>query len=315
MYYDGVRRDGRIRGHDGPYPIHAKTIPIGELRAGKVVAGEMPMFGEPGTEETWRATLAGVRRILSELGWRGTRLLLGTAGDAWPSERTIRFFQGIDRPVAWRVATHGSSVSRWGETEAERTQANGMVVGYANMVRRNTWRRARPADAPVSVIARDVIGTSPFDHLGIAPLAAVAANYSGFTWQGVDYWGYTGADGKRHRALAEYVGFGNIIPHRTMFVSLPGPDGAVATVQFEMLREGIQLCEAMLFLRKVLGEPASRARIGDELARRAGGAVQSTCDVLESGRRMQPHGGADVRRQIALVYAAAADVAEKLGAK
>ena len=315
MYYDGVRRDGRIRGHDGPYPIHAKTIPIGELRAGKVVAGEMPMFGELGTEETWRATLAGVRRILSELGWRGTRLLLGTAGDAWPSERTIRFFQGIDRSVAWRVATHGSSVSRWGETEAERTQANGMVVGYANMVRRNTWRRARPADAPVSVIARDVIGTSPFDHLGIAPLAAVAANYSGFTWQGVDYWGYTGADGKRHRALAEYVGFGNIIPHRTMFVSLPGPDGAVATVQFEMLREGIQLCEAMLFLRKVLGEPASRARIGDELARRAGGAVQSTCDVLESGRRMQPHGGADVRRQIALVYAAAADVAEKLGAK
>ena len=311
MYYDGKRRDGRKRDYEGPYPLRAETIPIHELRGETLVPAEMPMYGRPGTEEVWRQVLAGVRDLLGELGWRRTRLLLGTAGDAWPSETTIGFFRRIAPDVGWRVGTHGSSVHRWGRTREERTQANGMVCDYANLVRRGTWKRAKPPEAPAAVIARDVIGTSPFDYFGIAPLAAVAADYSGFCWLGLDIWGYTDADGTAHRVLGEHTSFGNIVPYRPSVLAAPGPDGPVPTVQFEMLREGIQLAEAMLFMRAVLADEASAGRLGNNLAQRARDAVQNTCDMLEIGRRISPHGSGDMLRQTALVYRTAAEVAAR----
>jgi hypothetical protein len=42
----------------------------------------------------------------------------------------------------------------------------------------------------------------------------------------------------------------------------PGPDGAVATERFESFREGVELCEAILFLEKALQEK----KLGGELA-------------------------------------------------
>ncbi len=38
----------------------------------------------------------------------------------------------------------------------------------------------------------------------------------------------------------------------TMAILAPGPDGAVATERFEALREGVQICEAILFLQRAL---------------------------------------------------------------
>jgi hypothetical protein len=40
----------------------------------------------------------------------------------------------------------------------------------------------------------------------------------------------------------------------TLALLYPGPDGPVATERYEMLREGLQLCEAILFVRKALAE-------------------------------------------------------------
>lgn len=47
----------------------------------------------------------------------------------------------------------------------------------------------------------------------------------------------------------------------------PGPEGAVSTVRFEMLLEGLQEAEARIFLEKALLE--NKAKLGDDLAKRA----------------------------------------------
>jgi hypothetical protein len=49
----------------------------------------------------------------------------------------------------------------------------------------------------------------------------------------------------------------------------PGPDGALGTIRFEMLREGIEECEARIFIEKALLDKDARARLGEELAKRA----------------------------------------------
>jgi hypothetical protein len=48
----------------------------------------------------------------------------------------------------------------------------------------------------------------------------------------------------------------------------PGPDGPVATARFEMLREGLQECEARIFLEDVLVDDAKRAKLGEALEKR-----------------------------------------------
>ena len=49
----------------------------------------------------------------------------------------------------------------------------------------------------------------------------------------------------------------------------PGPEGAVATAHFEQLREGVQECEARIFIEQALTDKDKRAQIGEELAVRA----------------------------------------------
>ena len=49
----------------------------------------------------------------------------------------------------------------------------------------------------------------------------------------------------------------------------PGPTGPVATTRYEMMREGMQECEARIAIEKVLTDPALKAKLGDDLATRA----------------------------------------------
>ena len=48
----------------------------------------------------------------------------------------------------------------------------------------------------------------------------------------------------------------------------PGPVGPVASACFEYFREGVQHCEARIFLEHALLEPDLRAPLGDDLAAR-----------------------------------------------
>jgi hypothetical protein len=40
----------------------------------------------------------------------------------------------------------------------------------------------------------------------------------------------------------------------TLALLYPGPDGAVATERYEMFREGLELCEAVVFVRKAIAD-------------------------------------------------------------
>jgi hypothetical protein len=55
----------------------------------------------------------------------------------------------------------------------------------------------------------------------------------------------------------------------------PGPDGPASTNRFEAFREGIQECEARIFIEAALTDDDLRARLGPDLARRC----QDTLDL------------------------------------
>jgi hypothetical protein len=98
-----------------------------------------------------------------------------------------------------------------------------------------------------------------------------------------------------------------------------GRKGAVATVRFEMVRQGMQEVEARIFIEKALLDPALRARLGEELAGRAQKVLDDRNRALRNGC---PDRDVNWGRYLAGVdaraldlYSAAAAVAEKLGSK
>jgi hypothetical protein len=76
------------------------------------------------------------------------------------------------------------------------------------------------------------------------------------------------------------AGTGWVSPGRsTLALLYPGPDGPVATERFEMFREGVELCEAVLFLRNVL---YTEQLLGD-LQQRVERYVMPNCSELPAG--------------------------------
>ena len=282
----GFGRDG------GTSKWMCETIKVRLLEGDRLVPAEMPVYTRPGTEATWSAVAAGVKQIVKELGWSNTRLLWGTGGDCLPNDEIVAFFKKIAPDMYWRVVTHGSSVSRWGQSPEERTQKGGLVLGYANQVRRNVTRRVMVDDCPLDVLKRDGVTSAPVDYLSMAPLGRIAAGFSGCGFLSFDTWPWTGADGKWRGPIRSYVPFGNIHPSGPPFVA-PGPDGAAASPQLEAFREGLQITEAVLRLRE-LTDPRRDAE--------AKAAAQALMDVLESNRRIRPAGTADLRPIIARIY-------------
>jgi hypothetical protein len=59
-----------------------------------------------------------------------------------------------------------------------------------------------------------------------------------------------------------------------------GPDGAISTVTFELIREGTQECEAKIFIEKALLDDGAKARLGDDL-------VDKCWKILDARRELQ----------------------------
>jgi len=118
----------------------------------------------------------------------------------------------------------------------------------------------------------------------------------------------------------------------------PGPEGALATARYENLREGVQECEARIFLEQALTDPASKARLGADLAGRAQALLDERTLAVERGlanfdvncrsysvpwnwiwqQGINGHAwfqSSGWRQRAAALYSLAAEAAKKLGAK
>jgi len=287
MSQRGYGRDG------GSASTIAGTIPVMVQRGDQLEHTDIPIFGKPGTADTWRAVMDGVRNRVAALGWRDTRILLGTAGDNHPNREIITFFEQVAPLTEWRVITHTSL--KWGPTTEERNAGDGMIVGYSENARRLAFTRPTVPGHPRTCNARDEVGNDPYAYQSLATVNIVGARYEGFCWKGLDYWSYPLPDGKVRWALNTYVQFGNVVGGTPRAMLAPGPDGAVSTPQFEALKAGLQDAEAVWAMREVLEDPVRRAKLGAKLAAQAEVLIETVSEVYELGARMGPHGGTDVQ--------------------
>ena len=264
----------------------AETVPLTLVDAdGRTAEWTQPIYGSPGTEPLWRAVMDGVRDRVKRRGWPETAILLGCGADNRPHETTARFFRRVAPYARWTLFTHGRGDPR---PEGPSMQLGDLVVGYLE-----TPGEPRPAYP----LGDGLIGgwDSPFVRAGThramvraySPLAtyrSIAAatlgdGYRGFCRFGFDFWEPGGtADARGAGILGRYHTNGtldiNLMRDNPRSIVAAGVEGAVGTVRFEMLREGIQECEAQISIERALADEARRARLGEDLVRRCRETLQ-----------------------------------------
>ncbi len=145
----------------------------------------------------------------------------------------------------------------------------------------------------------------------------LVSDYRGFGRVGADFWGVIpGKKGSFSSISARYLSWAQLnLTTSTGAVLAPGPNGAISTERFEMIREGVQECEAKIFIEKALIDKAKRAKLGEELAKK----LQVMLDERIRMYRAACHTSWDWfaasgwQERSERLYAAAAEVAAALG--
>jgi hypothetical protein len=98
-------------------------------------------------------------------------------------------------------------------------------------------------------------------------------------------------------------------------VLAPGKDGAVTTMRFEMLRQGLQQAEARVFIERILLNPAEKAMLGKEEAARIqkilDDRVRGLLAATKNRGKNWAQWGADFEKHCS-IYGLAAQVAKKV---
>ena len=276
---------GYFRDEGGKPPV-GPSVTLLDPMTGHTEAMTGPVQGTPEAETFWKPGLDGLRERLAKRGLGDKTFIIGIAQDVRPSRDVTAMFQRIAPYARWAIHSHSSS------------QNIGAVIGFrANVYTAHVpdpdkppvhswWKRyyyGWNQDRLIVVFPRDG-GSNAFINpplWGDAPLAvhhqilegALSANQRGIDRIGADFWPVLAGERRRRprSIINRYPASSwNQLSVSTAVGSVlhPGPAGALPTWRLELIREGLQECEAKIFIEKALLDKSLRARLGEELAGR-----------------------------------------------
>lgn len=223
----------------------------------------------------WKPVLDGMRERLAKRDLGDDTIMIGISGDLDPGQNTMVNLKAVAPFARWTKQGHGYAQA-----------VRGWPVGYHTYV----WgTKSAPDPATLRyygwnqkfqacIFPREGVGqlkpplwdNAPLGVCRMAMEAALVGNARGLGRVGADFWPVLGD--KQKRSLISRFPLSNWSQLNLSTASQqmlePGPDGAISTVRFENLREGIQESEARIFIEKALVDKALRVKIGEELAKK-----------------------------------------------
>jgi len=247
-----------------------------------------PHFDADASRPLWGPLFEQLRARMRERGLEDA-MMLGLQCDAWASKEEHEFFNEITGGLPWVLHSHEGFVSSWEDMDKPETKLMHGIsrIGYQARVWAVTFSDdnadrgkgykggieshmgwARPdLVALFDRFSRELHPNVRWRHLAEA---TITGSQRGNGRLGADYWKVL--RDKRGRRVGRSHDRYPESTWRNLFIAdallAPGPDGPVATDQFEAFREGIQECEARIVIERALSDEALRARIGADLARR-----------------------------------------------
>ncbi len=262
---------------------------------GELTESEGPRWDDPAIVDFLKPVTDGLRQRLAQRGL-GEAMMLGVSGDVRPPRQVAEVLKQVAPTARWVSQAHPRI-----------TDLYGIPAGYVTTV----WDAGFPPDPQEQRLygwqaGPFIYATVPREgSTCIGPLrpwaspviprciseATLVSGLAGFGRVGADFWDVlVGAGGRRSPLVARFpeAAWAQLsIANATNYLLGPGPDGPVATIRFELLREGLQLAEARTFIERALTDPSKRARLGEDLARRCQQALDRRTYAI---KRADPQG-------------------------
>jgi hypothetical protein len=238
-------------------------IQVWDPRTGAVTNQLAPPFGDPGDEEFWKPMLDGVRERVLKRGWSERIVMLGLGGDIRPGQKTCERLKLWAPYARWDFLSHFSGDP--GPTDGKLIATGGMEIGMREYP--GQWvLTASQLEAKIQKPEEFLdLPTARWCHQEFSPpylYRTLTATWGNLGRMGLDFW-LVGKGGPQNTSFFNHVNA----------LTVPGPDGAIPTVQFQMLREAIQDAEIRAtIVRAYLKLPAEKQKpyrdLLDELNRR-----------------------------------------------
>lgn len=305
---------------------HGVRFTIVDPKTGKLEEGEGPKFGTPEAREFWKPVYDGMTRILKARGLEKS-MMHGVFGDRIPNKECIEDLRILTPGVRWVSQNHpGPRPEVFGMKPDEYLGAGAFVyIGlYVNdpqnpkFTRKYGWQ----AKYRTSQFPRDLSNNTTPSMWHTIVERNLIKGYLGIARAGFDFWDVlpnrTGGDfGGYHicnRYPENHWAQTSITVASRYWVS-PGVDGPLSTMRLELMRAGLQECEARIFMEKALVDPEKRAKVGEDLAKRCQEILderQSQLTVAHDSSFWQ-YNGWRWEASTGELFKLAAELAKKLG--
>jgi hypothetical protein len=253
----------------GQAPIKGRgpMVTTWDPASGKSENVMLPHYREAASEALWKPLYEQLQQRLVKRGLDKTAML-GLMTDVLPTKEEAAFWAKIAPGVPWAVHSHSYNfggtlydlakvdyrLGVWGVNDA----TNKSLLG---------WKRP---DMLIRYWRQWSFNAYPTSEWRELCEMAICGDQRGVGRLGGDFWEVIrDKNGQRKgRIYNRYPE--SMWRNLDVYVSLlaPGPKGPVATQHLVNLTEGAQVCEARIVLEKALGDPALKAKLGDDLAGR-----------------------------------------------
>jgi hypothetical protein len=150
---------------------------------------------------------------------------------------------------------------------------------YPDVNYRHGWQK------PFTQFPRDVRNEFPLTTFRLMAEMNIMGDQRGFGRLGADFWPVI--KDRKGRAVGTVSARYPKTRWRNLTIATsilaPGPQGALSTARLEMIREGVEECEARIFVEQALLDEVSKAKLGPQLVDRAKKALEERTRAIEQG--------------------------------
>jgi len=258
---------------EGPegYVGRGPKVTILDSHTGKTHTEHLPYLLDPISKGVWKPLFVELRKRMKARGLTDA-MMLGTPSDIVMRPEHFAFWEAVAPGSRWVNHSHFDLTRVYaaggGKLGYYTSVMNVWFPGYPEDGREYGWKRKELHAQLRSRWGRDYFELTTWRHM--AELN-ITGKQRGFGRVGADLWriGKNRYGRRGSRISARYPESSWRSNNLCSSLLAPGPDGPVATVRYEMTREGVQECEARIFIERALTDEKLRRRLGPELAGRA----------------------------------------------
>ena len=266
------------------WAVSNKHVPVLDPEKGNLSSVDNP---PPGSEENykfWKPILDELRTRIKKRGWLSAAAL-GHQSYCWqPAPAQVDIAHRIWPDAVWNFSAHSGTLN--GRFKGTKNLV--MITRYSECVwtagkpRHRGYRRLLKPGRDKSIwnySARNQHSdNSSLFRLLLKPEDMILRGHDGLGYMCTDFLPIKHPKRKGHYYLLN-TKVGNVLGNSTRSFLAAGPDGPVATGRYEMFREGVQICEAILYLQRTL----DAKKITGDLAKRVNAYLDSRSQFFLKG--------------------------------